>query len=246
MPLNRPSGIPLIAHRGESHDAPENTLAAFAIAWQRGDEAIELDVHLTADRRLIVSHDADTERMLGRKLVIAEQPLAKLQQIGLPTLEEVLAQMPEGKRAFVEIKVGPEALEPLSNVLANHPHPARDIVIISFDLQTVRAAKQRLPQHEAYLLIEQKQDEKTGRWRPVPSEMIAQALDARADGLDIGFNLSIDQHLIDQAHAAGLKLLVWTIDDPAIARRMIGLGVDGITTNRAAWLREQLERDDTR
>src|SRR5687768_12050974 len=58
----------LISHRGESHDAPENTMAAFRLAWEREVPAIELDVHLTKDGQLIVCHDPDTERTTGKKL----------------------------------------------------------------------------------------------------------------------------------------------------------------------------------
>src|SRR4051794_39520594 len=113
----------LIAHRGESFDAPENTMASFALAWQRNDDAIELDVHLTADKHLIVCHDADTQRRAGVKHIIRDEPLAVLQTLDvgngekMPTLEQVLRAMPTGKQAFVEIKVGPEAIEPLGKVL---------------------------------------------------------------------------------------------------------------------------------
>jgi len=58
-------GVDLIAHRGESADAPENTMAAFRLAWERKVPAIELDVHLTRDGALIVSHDANTKRTTG-------------------------------------------------------------------------------------------------------------------------------------------------------------------------------------
>ena len=106
----------LIAHRGESFDAPENTMASFALAWQRGDDAIELDVHLTADKQLIVSHDPDTQRAAGVKRIIRDELFAVLQTIDvgrgerMPTLEQVLRAMALGKQAFVEIKVGPEAV----------------------------------------------------------------------------------------------------------------------------------------
>ena len=56
------SAVEVVAHRGESADAPENTMASFRLAWERGDDAIELDVHLTKDGQLIVCHDPDTKR----------------------------------------------------------------------------------------------------------------------------------------------------------------------------------------
>src|SRR5438477_1876233 len=96
------SAVEIVAHRGESADAPENTLAAFRLAWERHDDAIELDVHLTADGQLIVCHDPDTRRTTGVKKVIKETPLAELRELDagrwkgpqwagekLPTLDEV-------------------------------------------------------------------------------------------------------------------------------------------------------------
>jgi glycerophosphoryl diester phosphodiesterase len=236
----------LIAHRGESFDAPENTLASFALAWERGDEAIELDVRLTSDRRLVVCHDEDTQRTFGHRRVVADSPFTELQALGLPSLEQVLSEMPAGKRAFVEIKVGPEAMDPLVDVLHSCCRPARDVVIISFHDAAVAAARTRLAEHEAYLLIHQKQESPQAPWAPTGAEMIRRALDIRAHGLDIAFNPSIDAALVEQAHAAGLKLLVWTIDDAVAARRMLRIGVDGITTNRAAWLRDTLSREEMR
>src|SRR5262245_45356940 len=70
-----------VAHRGESADAPENTMAAFRLAWERNVDAIELDVHLTRDGKLIVSHDADTKRTTGTNKVIVQSTLDELRPL---------------------------------------------------------------------------------------------------------------------------------------------------------------------
>src|SRR5688572_23716502 len=72
--------VEIVAHRGESADAPENTLAAFKLAWERGVRAVELDVHLTKDDRLVVIHDADTKRTAGEKHVVKESLMEDLRQ----------------------------------------------------------------------------------------------------------------------------------------------------------------------
>ena len=64
--------------------------------------------------------------------------------------------------------------------------------------------------------------------------------EAKVDGLDLSFNAPLDAATVRKIRAAGLGLVVWTIDDPAVARTMVQLGVDGITTNRPAWLRSQV------
>src|SRR5687767_14784013 len=71
-------GVELVAHRGESYDAPENTQAAFDLAWERGVSTIELDVHLTRDGRAILSHDANTRRATGVDRVIRQSTVAEL------------------------------------------------------------------------------------------------------------------------------------------------------------------------
>jgi len=248
-----PQQVPVIAHRGESFDAPENTLASFGLAWDRNDDTVETDIHLTSDGQLIISHDPDTKRIAGQPLVIKDTPLATLKKLDAggwkgskwagekyPTLDEVLKQMPPGKRIFVEIKIGPEAVEPLAKSIEAVHRPAQDIVIISFNIDSVRAAKARFKDHQVYYLVSQKQDKQTQAWTPTTEEMIAKAKEAGADGLDINAKPCVNADVVKQAHAAGLKLLVWTIDDVDLAKSMRDMGVDGITTNRAAWMREQL------
>src|SRR6187399_1261740 len=109
--------VELIAHRGESADAPENTLAAFRLAWERKVPAIELDVHLTKDGRLAVCHDFDTKRCAGVACKIRESLWDELKDLDvgqrfnpkftgekLPLLDDVLATIPDGARCFIEIK----------------------------------------------------------------------------------------------------------------------------------------------
>jgi glycerophosphoryl diester phosphodiesterase len=85
-----------------------------------------------------------------------------------------------------------------------------------------------------------KRDSTTGAWTPAIDELIRQAKEAKVDGLDLSFNAPLDPETVAKIRAAGLGLVVWTIDDPAVARRMVELGVDGITTNRPAWLRGEV------
>ncbi len=107
----------IIAHRGASFDAPENTLAAIRLAWQQQADAVEIDVHLSRDRHLVAIHDFNTRKTTGRNRPVARQTLAQLRTLDagqwkhprwrgekIPTLEEVLATVPPGKRLFIEIK----------------------------------------------------------------------------------------------------------------------------------------------
>lgn len=233
----------LIAHRGESHLAPENTLSAIDLAWQLGDEIVEIDIHLTTDKRLILSHDATTTRTAGVNLTVSETDSAELAKLDvgkwkgesfvgerMPLLDDVLASLPPGKRLFIEIKSGPETAPYLKKVIHQHAKRSR-VTVIGFDLETVSRFKEIAPSIPVYWLL----------WsgEPYDPKLIDIALERRLDGLNVNSN-RLDKAFADAVKAKGLKLYVWTVDDPNEARRLMGLGVDGLTTNRAAWMKEQL------
>lgn len=253
--------VELVAHRGESHDAPENTLAAIRLAWERGADAVEFDVHLTADNKLIAIHDADTERVTaGRtKLVVARETAETLRKLDVgawqgpkfvgeraPMLDEVIATLPADpkKRLLIEVKVGPEATEPLAAAIEAAGRPPGQTAVISFNLETCRSVKKRLPKLKVYYLSSFKQNEDTGEVTPTVQELIRAAKEAKLDGFDVSFKGPVNAAFVKQVHDAGLELHVWTVDDPADGRRMLEAGVDGITTNRAAWIRERLRLHD--
>jgi glycerophosphoryl diester phosphodiesterase len=239
----------LIAHRGESFDAPENTHAAFDLAWQRGCDAIELDVHVTGDGHVVVCHDRNLQRTAGQPYEIGQSLLATLQGVDVgswksptfagervPTLASVLERVPDGRQVFVEIKPGVLAAGPVCEVLAGFPHV--NVTVIAFDAEVVREMKRR-GDRPVMWLVSPKRDEHTGVWSPSPMQMVNTAMQI-ADGLDIDARSPIDAAFVEEARSAGLAFYVWTVDDPAHARQLLALGVDGVTTNRAAWMAKQL------
>ncbi|SDR81518.1 glycerophosphodiester phosphodiesterase family protein [Opitutus sp. GAS368] len=236
----------LIAHRGASHDAPENTLAALRLGYAQGADAGEVDVHLSRDARIVVHHDADTGRTAGLRHAVAAQSLAELRSLNvgqwgkwhasafsenIPPLADVLPLVPAGRRLFVELKVGAEILPELERVLRASGLAPAQLALITFDLATARAVKLRLPAHEVCWVAEP----------PAPLDgLIRQAKTAGLDGLDLGYKFPIDAAFVQKVHGAGLKLYTWTVDDPAVARAQRAAGIDGLTTNRPGWMREQL------
>lgn len=247
------SRVEIIAHRGESADAPENTLAAFRLAWERKVDAIELDVHLTADDQLVVCHDYNTKRTTGVDRELRKHPWSDLQGLDagkwkgekfvgepLPHLDDALATIPAGSRCFVEVKVGPEAIPPLVKAVAKSGKKPSQLAIISFNADTIAAAKQQLPHIKAYFLTSFKRDRATGEWTPNAEQLIAQAKKLGADGVDVAFNGPLDEAFVRQLKEAKLELYVWTVNDAEVAQRLAALGVDGITTDRGQWLTEIL------
>jgi glycerophosphoryl diester phosphodiesterase len=253
--LSADSPVQIIAHRGESADAPENTLAAFQLAWDRGADAIELDVHLTKDGQLICCHDADTKRTTGVVKVVKQASLAELQKLDagswknekyagekLPTLEAALATIPAGKQCFIEVKVGPEAVSALVKSVQECKKQPEQLVVISFNANTIAEAKRRLPELKMYLIAGFKKDKQTGQFQTSVDDLIAKAKLIKADGLDLSWDGPLDSAAVSRIREAGLGLYVWTVDDAAVARKFVALGVDGITTNKSGWLRKQLDK----
>jgi len=240
--------VEIIAHRGASHDAPENTLAAVRLAWSQEADAVEVDVHLTADERLAVIHDLDTRRTTGMMKLVRDCTLAELQLLdagswkapefrgeSIPALDAVLALVPVGKRVFIEVKSGPDAVPPLVRALARSPLSPEQVAVISFDLETVRRAKRQLSRCEVSWILER--DSPEGRL--ARHEILQRAREAGLDGLDLEAEW-VETTWAQQIRVAGFKLYVWTVDDAPLARQLVEAGVNGITTNRPGWLRGEL------
>ena len=247
----------IVAHRGASHDAPENTLASVKLGWEQNADAVEIDIRLSQDGQIVLMHDETTKRTAGSDLPIVEQTLDQLRQLDagrwkdprwagerIPVLSEILATIPDGKRLFIEIKCGPEIVEPLREQLRLADRPVEQTAIIGFSLEVVTAAKKAMPELQVYWLAGIKQDKESAQWGPPVSELLAQAQAAGVDGLDVSGATSLTRADVELVHNAGLKFLVWTVNDADVARNLIDIRVDGITTDRPGWLREQCEQPE--
>ena len=247
------SGVEIVAHRGASHDAPENTLPAVLLGWEQGADAVEIDIHQTIDGRIVAIHDKDTRRVTGYPAVVAEMPLARLKELDagkwkgprwegtrIPTLEEVLETVPPGRSLVVEIKCPPTVIPELERVL--RASPKRDqVMLIAFDYETISEAKSRMPDRPAYWLSGFS-DREMERYRlRTPSDMLERVRKARLDGLDVRHSGPWVEELTQSLNAIGKALYVYTVNDPEQARWLRDLGVAGITTDRPAYLRRSLE-----
>jgi glycerophosphoryl diester phosphodiesterase len=243
--------VEVIAHRGASAEAPENTLPAFRLGWQQGD-ACELDIYLTKDGQIAVIHDATTKRTAGLDKPVAQQTLGELQSLDaggwksakyagekIPTLKEVVHLLPEKKRLYIEIKCGAEVLPELRRTLDAFPGKTGQLAIIGFSRETMGEAKRLLPAMPVYWLVSSGKNRQTGA-PPEIETLIANCKAAGLDGLDLDQKFPVDAALVTKVHAAGLKVLTWTVNDPETARKQASAGVDGITTDRPQELKAKL------
>ena len=247
----------IIAHRGASHYAPENTIASYKLAWEQGADGAETDVHITKDGKLVCIHDDNTERTAGASNNVSDtnfEDLRKL-EVGsfkedqykgekIPTLVELLDIVPKGKLFYIEIKSGKDAAKAVPLVKADIEKSGIDkkqIRIISFSEEAIKATKEQMPDIEAYLLIFFTRDEKTGEWAPTADEIIEKLKACRADGVDINVTQGITKPFINQIKGAGFTYHVWTINSAHLARKYAALGADSITTDRPDFVREAIE-----
>ena len=240
-----------ISHRGESKDAPENTLPAFELSQKRAVSGMECDIHLTRDRVLVTIHDSDTGRVGGRGMIVEESTFAELQTLDvsnhkpgfrntrIPKFSETLRYLGPGRLFYVEIKGDdPAVIDAMISELDAAKIPPEQIVMISFSESVVRLFKERFPRRKA-LLLTGCRAQSNGTWGPTADQLIAKLESLGADGVDINGNLSfITAEYVRKVKAAGFTFAVWTVDDEAQARPLIGFGVDAVTSNRAAALQE--------
>lgn len=246
--------VQIVAHRGASFDAPENTLAAERLAWAQGADAVETDVHLTRDGQLVACHDDNTRRTTDRHLIIAQHTLAELRSLDagawkgpafagekLPTLDEQVALLPPGKRLFIELKGGAKSVPALAQCVARTGVAEAVITVISFDFASLVEVRRTWPRISACYLAGHDAAQPAGSLDRVDA-LIDRAATAALSGLSLEACWPLTPREADRIKAAGLELHVWTVDDPDLARHWRELGAATLTTNRPGWLREQLQR----
>jgi len=210
----------VIAHRGASGAELENSLAAFRAAAPHGADAVELDVHATADGELIVHHDGTVGGLhipKARARDIAEVRLPNGEPV--PTLSQVLAAIGPALRVFVEVKtLDPRWDDVLLETLDAGPNPA-GYAVHSFATHIIRRLADKRPAlprgvfSEAY---------------PRDPRVLLQSVGASVLWQERSV---VDEALVRAVHAAGAGVFIWTVDDPVEMARLLAWGVDGICTN---------------
>jgi glycerophosphoryl diester phosphodiesterase len=207
-----------IGHRGAKRELPENTLPACKRAFDRGADAVELDVHATADGVVVVHHDPTAHTRAGA-LVTLDQATWKTVQtvelapgVGIPTLASVLAAAPPVATVYVEIKGS--GIEQL--VADTIRRSGARCAVHSFDHDAI--VRMRTIAHEIPrgVLFDDH----------VPD---LSALIARTGARDVWPHWPlVDASLVRTVHDLDARVICWTVNDRGVARRLAGLGVDGL------------------
>ena len=230
----------VIAHRGASAYLPENTPSAFELAIDQGADMIETDLHLTRDRAVAISHDADLGH-LGGEGEILDLDFAGLRNLdagdgqAVPSLEEVLDQFASRIPFNLEIKRSQGGLyegieQHCWEAVCARGIESQTLFSSFFDPVLAELRRQSDTVRTALLL--------SPEWPKSPLER-AEALGAEAINPHVSM---VDLPLVERAHEAGLAVYVYTVDPEDEMGRVLDMGVDGIFTNRPDVLRGVLDR----
>ena len=244
--LNRPI---VIAHRGDSAHAPENTISAFKLAMQKGAQAIEFDVKLSKDRQVIVIHDQTVDRTTDGHGDVRQLPLEELQKLEagirfgekfpherIPNLEEVFASIGTGIHMNIELTnyATPHdgLVEEVAKLVKKY-QMQEQILFSSFFPNNLKKAMQLLPDVPCGLLA----------WTGLAG------FPARNWGWKQGlfalhpFRDDVDVKLVNRIHKAGRRLHVWTVNEKSEMEKLFEFGVDGIFTDDPGMLNQVLGRE---
>lgn len=242
-----------IAHRGESHDAPENTLPAYKMAVERGF-GFECDIYLSADKRVFTFHDADLTRTTAgackKKCSEASwaDEISKVDVGGWgkwkgskfsPTrpalLSELLELAVDGRQIYVEVKPGPEIVPYIKEIFAKQTKATpKNTLFISFNAASCKALKEQMPEYKVFWLTGARKG-----WKPttpaVTTDDVLKALkETGADGVDMLFDPKVvTAAFIKTIRDAGYEFHVWTVDNLMTSLLAFERGVQTVTTNCA-------------
>lgn len=235
-PWTRPRPL-IIAHRGASALAPENTLEAFTLARRCGAHVVEMDLHQTKDRRLVIMHDATLTRTTGLRATIANRTWAEIARLEagawfaprfrgarIPTLERVFAAIGPRMAVNVELKSGSRPYPGLESrliaLIRRHGWIPR-VLISSFHVQRLERIRRLAPRIAIGVLVHP--------WSPEVAFMRARRLGALSVHPPARV---VTRTLVSRLHAEGFLVFPYTVDRATDKARLIRMGVDGFFTNR--------------
>jgi glycerophosphoryl diester phosphodiesterase len=236
----------IVGHRGAGGEAPENTLESFRLAVEQGVDMVELDLQLTADGTLVAYHDRDLQLLNQEAVPIESLSLEQLADTvyldrrgkkrrgeSIPTLATTLQALPADLPLNLELKRYGADRERLVAALGREITGREQLLVSSFDWDLLALVRQRLPLRPLAPIAESE------------PETLLQA-SRELEAFSVHSYWRIARHtLVHQARAAGRPTLVYTVNQPDLARKLLARGVSGLFSDHPGRLRRQLEASDS-
>jgi glycerophosphoryl diester phosphodiesterase len=228
-PAIRSSRPIVFAHRGGSGIGPENTIAAFDRGLEAGADGLELDVHLSRDKTVVVHHDATLDRTTRAKGPLKDRTASELADLAVPTLRDVLARYSK-TAIIIELKEPGRELASAVVDEVRHAGAIERVCLGSFSLTALRAARARAPEVATSGARLEVRIALYRSWVHLsPGRVPYRAFQVPETS---GSTRVVSPRFVQLAHKAGIAVHVWTVDEPLDIRRLLGWGVDGIISDR--------------
>lgn len=228
----------IIAHRGASSKAPENTLIAYETAWKHLADAIEIDLRKTKDGVLVCAHDNNFNRVSGSEKNISESSYKLLSEIDIgswkgkkfkdervPKLEDVLNKIPKGKKIFIEVKGVIKNLDKLSKLILKSNLKKTQIHFLCYLPSVVKNIKKNFPDQKATLNL-------------IPSlfnydedRIKKEIVKSNSDGISLQIDSKESIKLVEKLKKERFFVLSWTVNYKRFMKKLIKAKVDGIITD---------------
>lgn len=244
--------VEVVALRGASHEAPENSIPAIRLAWKQAADAVLLNLQVTKDLQLVLMHDLypnveggsaePVSRLTSEQLKAFDIGKAKGEAFAgtrIPALTDVWETVPEKGRLFLVMETGNHLHTATANVLEKTEFKNR-VVLMSPFVKNLVEVRKRLPQL-AGLWMTSLEEKSPGKWSPSPESLVSKLNADSLDGLYLMDCAGVDERFVSTLHEAKKKVYVWNVTKEEAVKRLRKLGVDGIASERPEWLRAVLE-----
>lgn len=250
-----PAALPaveVVALRGASYEAPENSLPAVRLAWKQAADAVLLNLQITKDLQLVLMSDLYPNTGAESAEPVSRLTFAQLKafDIGkakgeafagtrIPALTDVWETVPEKGRVFLVLETGNHLHTATANVIEKSDLKKR-VVLMSPFVKNLVEVKKRLKDLPG-LWMTSLEEKEPGKWSPGPDSMVSKLGNDGLDGVYLMDCAGVDERFVTTLHEAKKKVYVWNVTHEEAVKRLRKIGVDGIASERPQWLRTVLE-----
>ncbi len=237
----------IIAHRGASFYAPENTISSFKLAMDFGVDGFEIDVHMTKDKKIVVIHDPSTGRTGTKNYKIQNSKFQTLQRVDVGSwfdskykgekisLLEHVIEISRGKfDLYIEIKSGTEIINTFCRLLEKYESLANKFIVFSFNYEVITILKNIFSNFTMLWIVEYGYNVSIEKY--MYKNVLKKIEKACLNGISTFADINHCIKMAKDIKSNNWFWNVWTVDNPYLAKQFMNLGVNSLSTNRPDWI----------